>query len=119
MLGGGMRQGGVLAAAGIVALETMVDRLAEDHANARRLAEGLARLPGIVLDPAQVSTNIVIFQMAPGAPEPGALVKGLAKRGIKLSPTSGRGLRAVTHLGIEAEDVDFALAAAQDFLQAG
>jgi threonine aldolase len=61
LLGGGMRQAGVLAAAGIVALETMVDRLAEDHSNARKLAEGLAGLPGIVLDPKRVETNLVIF----------------------------------------------------------
>ena len=73
MLGGGMRQAGVLAAAGIVALETMVDRLAEDHANARRLAEGLAALPGVVLDPAQVQTNIVILELAPGAARAGGI----------------------------------------------
>src|SRR5213594_1868407 len=61
MIGGGMRQAGVIAAAGIVALERMVDRLAEDHANARRLAEGVAKLPGIAVDPGAVQTNIVIF----------------------------------------------------------
>lgn len=118
MLGGGMRQAGVLAAAGIVALETMVDRLAEDHANARRLAEGLARLPGIVLDPEQVPTNIAIFALAPDALSPAELVAGLAARGIKLNAIGGQRLRAVTHYGIEAEDIDYALASAQAVLTA-
>lgn len=81
LLGGGMRQAGVLAAAGIVALETMVDRLAEDHANARRLAEGLAMLPGVLLDPEQIHTNIVIFGLRPTAISPQQLVAGLAARG--------------------------------------
>src|SRR5207245_6324478 len=63
MLGGGMRQVGVLAAAGLVALDSMVDRLAEDHANCRRLAEGVARLPRIQLDLATVQTNIAIFRV--------------------------------------------------------
>ena len=63
VLGGGMRQAGVIAAAGIVALTEMVDRLAEDHLHARRLAEGIAELPGISIDPAKVQTNIVIFEL--------------------------------------------------------
>ena len=117
MLGGGMRQTGVLAAAGIVALETMVDRLAEDHANARRLAQGLARLPGIVLDPGQVSTNIIIFEMAPAALAPADLVAGLASRGVKLSAIGGQRLRAVTHCGIRTEDVDHAVAAVEAVVQ--
>ena len=62
MLGGGMRQAGVVAAAGLVALDTMVDRLADDHANARLLAGALARIPGLVIDLARVQTNIVIFE---------------------------------------------------------
>ena len=68
MLGGGMRQAGVIAAAGIVALEKMVDRLAEDHANARALAEGVAKLPGLAVDLASVQTNIVIFRVERGGP---------------------------------------------------
>lgn len=111
LLGGGMRQAGILAAAGIVALETMVDRLAEDHANARRLAEGLACLPGILLDPARIQTNIVIFDLAPDAPSAADLLSVLAKRGIKMGAVSARRVRAVTHYGIEAEDVEVALAA--------
>jgi threonine aldolase len=116
MLGGGMRQAGVLAAAGIVALETMVDRLAEDHAHARRLAEGLAALPGVILDPASVPTNIVIFELAPKAPTPQAFAAGLAAQGVKLSPIGGRRLRAVTHYGIDAGDIDCAVAAARSVL---
>lgn len=113
MLGGGMRQAGVLAAAGIVALETMVDRLAQDHTNARRLAEGLSRLPGVVLDPASVPTNIVILELAPDALSPIEFVAGLAERDIKLSAIGGRRLRAVTHYGIEKEDIDRAIEAAR------
>src|SRR4029453_18975824 len=74
MLGGGMRQAGVIAAAGVVALEKMVDRLAEDHANARALAERLARIPGLVVDLASVQTNIVIFAVErPGGPDASAV----------------------------------------------
>jgi threonine aldolase len=117
MLGGGMRQAGVIAAAGIVALETMVDRLADDHAHARHLAEGLAPLPGVLLDPATVETNIVIFALAPGAPEPGDFVAALAARGVRLGAIGGRRFRAVTHYGIEAADIDRAIAAAQAVLE--
>ena len=113
MLGGGMRQAGVLAAAGIVALETMVDRLAEDHTNARRLAEGLARLPGILLEPARVLTNIVIFELAADAPSPAEFGSGLATRGVKVGGIGGRRFRAVTHCGIDGDDVDYALNAAK------
>jgi len=116
ILGGGMRQAGVLAAAGIVALETMVERLADDHAHARRLAQGLAALPGVILDPASVPTNIVILELAPEAPTPQAFAAGLAARGIQLSPIGGRRLRAVTHYGLVAEDIDRAIAAARDIL---
>jgi threonine aldolase len=113
LLGGGMRQAGVLAAAGIVALETMVDRLAEDHANAQWLAAGLATLPGILLDPEQIATNIVIFEMAARAPSPANLVASLAPYGVKVGDIGGRRLRAVTHYGIEADDIDYALNAVE------
>lgn len=117
MLGGGMRQVGVLAAAGIVALETMVDHLDQDHANARHLASGLASLPSIMVDPARVQTNIVIFELAPGAPSPAELVKALAARGIRIGAIGGRQLRAVTHNGINPEDIDCALSAVQEVLE--
>lgn len=111
VLGGGMRQAGVIAAAGIVALEQMVDRLADDHANARRLAEGLADTPGIILDPDRVPTNIVIFELQDGTMEPAEFCQRLAEHGVKMSPVEGRRIRAVTHYGIEAEHIDQALAA--------
>jgi threonine aldolase len=117
MLGGGMRQAGILAAAGLLALETMVDRLADDHANARRLAEGLASLSGIALDPARVATNIVIFQLGPDAISAGDFVAGLSSRGVEMGAIGGRGIRAVTHYGIDAADVDRALAAAEAVLR--
>ena len=116
MLGGGMRQAGVLAAAGIVALDTMIERLAEDHANARRLARGLAELPGILLDPEMVHTNIVIFEMASEALAPGDLVAGLAARGVKLSAIGGRRLRAVTHCDVEPAGIDYAVSAVREVL---
>ena len=90
MVGGGMRQAGVIAAAGVVALETMVDRLAEDHANARRLAEGIAKVPGLRVDLASVQTNIVIFGVErPGGPgsaqtATNEIVAGCAARKVKV-----------------------------------
>jgi len=111
VVGGGMRQAGVIAAAGIVALEQMVDRLADDHANARRLAQGLADIPGINLDPSRVQTNIVIFELRNGALSPDAFCRRLADQGVKMSPIEGRQIRAVTHYGIEAEHIEQALAA--------
>ncbi len=115
MLGGGMRQAGVVAAAGIVALNTMVDRLAEDHENARALAEGLADLPGIVLDPKKVRTNIVIFDVtAPIGAE--GLVNGMRERGVLCMVAGPRRIRMVTHYGIVRADVERAIAAARDVL---
>jgi threonine aldolase len=103
MLGGGMRQAGVVAAAGIVALTEMVDRLADDHANARLLAEGLSRLPGIELDLATVQTNIVIFTLA--SPIDSRAFSAHAKReGVLIVDMGGGRLRAVTHYGISADD---------------
>jgi threonine aldolase len=108
-LGGGMRQAGVIAAAGIVALETMVDRLAEDHANARRLAEGLAELPGIAIDPARVRTNIVIFELHRDDLTPDALQDALAARGVRIFAIGGARLRAVTHYEVTREGIEAAL----------
>ena len=116
LLGGGMRQVGVLAAAGIVALEQMVDRLADDHANAKRLAAGLARLPLIALDVARVQTNIVIFDLMPGGPSPTDLVGELSARHIKISTIGGHRFRAVTHRGIETEDIEYTVSIFQEML---
>jgi threonine aldolase len=108
MFGGGMRQAGIIAAAGIVALETMVDRLAEDHANARTLAEGLARLPKLSIDLASVQTNIVIFHVErPGGTD--ELVKGAARRQVKIHAISPTSIRCVTHKDVDADDITKAL----------
>ncbi len=112
LLGGGMRQAGVLAAAGIVALETMVERLADDHADARCLAEGLARLPGLGVDMERIQTNIVIFETTGRGLSAEALVLALAERGVLIGDIGKDRLRAVTHYGIEAGDIAFALEAA-------
>ncbi|MFQ6059233.1 MAG: low-specificity L-threonine aldolase [Anaerolineae bacterium] len=111
IVGGGMRQAGIIAAAGIVALEQMVDRLAEDHANARRLAEGLADIPGIAIDPQRVQTNIVIFELTAEGLMPAELVSRLEKEGVRLLAIGGSRLRAVTHYGIEEADIEAALVA--------
>lgn len=111
MVGGGMRQAGVLAAAGIVALETMVDRLADDHANAKALAEGLADIPGIDLKPEQIKTNIVFFDLQRTGPTAAELAKRLADDGVLIGPSGERKLRAVTHYGIERADIDTTLGA--------
>ncbi len=117
MLGGGMRQVGVLAAAGLVALESMVDRLAEDHANARRLAEGVARLPRVRLDLGKVQTNIVIFHLdrPGGAPE---LVTGSVARKIKIHQIGPTSIRCVTHKDVDADDIGRALDAFREITAA-
>ncbi|MHC4325532.1 MAG: low-specificity L-threonine aldolase [Planctomycetota bacterium] len=111
VLGGGMRQSGIIAAAGITALEQMVDRLAEDHENAKRLAEGIARIPTMSLDLEKIYTNIVYFDMADDRFSAGTFVEQLADRGIKMLQLGPSRIRAVTHYGISAEDIDSALAA--------
>jgi threonine aldolase len=100
MLGGGMRQAGVIAAPGIVALTGMVDRLAEDHANAKILAQGLAGIPGIVLDPREVETNIVVFSL-PSVAAAAAYSEALEREGVLVSDFGGGRLRVVTHYGID------------------
>jgi threonine aldolase len=112
LLGGGMRQAGVIAAAGIVALEEMVDRLAEDHANARRLAVGMAGLPGIDLRVDEVESNFVFFHVLDqmGQPTDGlALIAAAAAEGVLISTGDQGRLRCATHSGITEADVDRAL----------
>ena len=104
-LGGGMRQAGIIAAAGIVALETMVDRLQEDHTNARLLADGIAGLPGVVLDPETIKTNIIYFDLDDNAIESADFLTVLAAKGIQFFDTGPRRFRMVTHNDISAEDV--------------
>jgi threonine aldolase len=123
VFGGGMRQVGVLAAAGLVALTQMVDRLADDHARARRLAEGLARLPGAELDPKRVQTNIIVLRLrddrVPGPkslPPSQRFVGGMRERGVLCGAFGVDELRMVTHYEISDADVDAALGAAREVL---
>jgi threonine aldolase len=101
MLGGGMRQAGIIAAAGLVALETMVDRLRDDHANARALAEGLATLPGIQIDLGAVQTNIVIFDVLRPDVDAAGLILKLAEQGIKALNMGPTRIRMVTHKDVD------------------
>ncbi|MET0623941.1 MAG: GntG family PLP-dependent aldolase [Pyrinomonadaceae bacterium] len=117
LLGGGMRQAGVLAAAGLVALEETPPRLSEDHANARRLAEGLAELPGVRIDPESVRTNIVIFDVSGArlsADEICARVR--ETRGV-LCSGFGASIRMVTHYDVSRADVETALGALGEVLK--
>ncbi|MCU0292185.1 MAG: beta-eliminating lyase-related protein [Thermoanaerobaculaceae bacterium] len=120
LFGGGMRQVGVLAAAGLVALDEMVDRLDEDHRRARRLAQGLAELPGVEVDPARVWTNILVFQLRSqsGEASPAArLAAGLRDRGILCIAFSDHELRMVTHVEIDDPAIEATLAAAGEVLE--
>jgi threonine aldolase len=116
-LGGGMRQVGVIAAAGLIALNEMTERLAEDHARAKRLARAISVLPGVMIDPAEVETNIIIF----GFEHPRLAVLDflgeLNKRGIAaLAAPGGIGIRMVTHNDVGDADVDRAVAAFREIL---
>ena len=102
-MGGGMRQAGILAAAGIVALETMIERLAEDHAHARTLAERLSEIPGVEIDPDEIETNIVMFRCR-RAPAP-TLVERLAAEGVLCLSFSRDQIRMVTHLDVSQEQI--------------
>jgi threonine aldolase len=114
MLGGAMRQAGIVAAAGLYALDHHVERLADDHARARRLAEGLARLPGVDIEPATVETNIVIFSV-PDAP---AFCDALRRADVMMLAVDPRRVRAVTHLDVDDSGIERALDAAADVLGA-
>lgn len=113
ILGGGMRQAGILAAAGIIALDEMVDRLAEDHANAKELARGLAQIPGVEIDPETVQTNLVFFGLSKGLPIAASdLIERLEKEyNVKIGGRGGQEFRAVTHYWIDSHAVDTALEA--------
>jgi threonine aldolase len=113
MLGGAMRQAGVVAAAALWALDHHVDRLADDHANAVRLAQGLAGLPGLDVDPGAVETNIVVFRV----PDARGLCARLEAAGVRMGALDDRTVRAVTHLDVDAAGVDAALAAAREALR--
>jgi threonine aldolase len=111
-LGGGMRQAGILAAAGIVALESMIDRLAEDHARAKRLAQGLAKIPGIELDPGTPYTNMIFLSLsAEVAWNTKDVADALKKHGVLVGATGSRRFRLVTHYWIDDAGVERAVQA--------
>ena len=111
MVGGGMRQAGIIAAAGIIALETMVDRLSDDHDNAKKLAQGISEIPGILLDLDRVKTNIVFFDLEPGGPTASQLAERTKARGILVGVMGERRVRVVTHYGFDNEDIAAVVAA--------
>ena len=114
MWGGAFRQSGIVAAGGLYALDHHVERLAEDHANSRFLADGLAELPGLQLDPSTVESNIVIFTV----PDPDAFVDALERAGVQVSRVGPVLIRMVTHLDVDRAGCERALAAAADALSA-
>jgi threonine aldolase len=115
-LGGGMRQSGILAAAGLIALEQSPAKLPADHANARFLAEGLARIPGIQIDPAKVETNIVVFDVSATGHAPGDISAGLRRRGVLMNAINERCVRAVTHCDVDRAQCALALDAIAEIL---
>jgi threonine aldolase len=118
LLGGGMRQAGVLAAAGLVALEESPEGLQQDHANARRLAEGIAELPGVKIDPERVVTNIVIFDVAGTGRTADDICARLHTHGV-LASGFGSSIRMVTHYDVSTEDIEKALAALRELFRNG
>ncbi len=110
ILGGGMRQAGILAAAGIIALNENVDRLAEDHIRARKLAEGLSDIDGLAIDVARVKTNLVFFDVTKQGMDAAALVERLETEGVRMLALGPFQIRAVTHYHIGSEDIDNTLA---------
>jgi threonine aldolase len=113
-VGGGWREAGVLAAAGVYALDNMRERLADDHANARTLAEGLAELPGIAIDLSRVETNLVVFDLT--SMSSAAFLAECRSRGLLGgSPLPGR-IRFVSHYGIEHTDIQQALSVCSEVL---
>jgi threonine aldolase len=101
MFGGAMRQAGIVAAAGLYALDHNRARLTQDHANARLIAERLAGIAGIALDLATVQTNIVIFRLEPAAPDAATVVARARERGVLVSAFAARTVRLVTHLNVD------------------
>ncbi len=109
-----MRQAGIIAAAGITALEEMVERLEEDHKNAKRFAEGIANIEALSIDVGSVRTDIVYFEVVSERIMAENLTGELAKKGVKILHIGPKRLRAVTHYGITAEDIEIALKAIQE-----
>jgi len=119
MLGGGMRQSGVLAAAGLIALENGPKRLQEDHDNAQFLARQLAEISGIGIDPAKVQTNIVIYSVKPGGMLTADFLAALAKRNVFAVPVDEYRVRMVTHLDVNRSDIETAVGAVREVMRRG
>jgi threonine aldolase len=117
MLGGGMRQVGILAAACLYSLDHHVERLEEDHENAKRLAIELAHMDGIQIEPEHVVTNIVIFDVAGTGVDADSFADKLAAEGVLMIPFSPTTVRAVTHMDLNAADIDRALKIIAHFLK--
>jgi threonine aldolase len=116
MLGGGMRQAGVVAAAGLVALTSMIDRLAEDHELAGRLAAGLAEMPGIEVDAGGVTTNIVLFRVTAEGLDANSFVSAVRQRGLAVAGFGHGRIRAVTHRGLTLADISAAVGIMADVI---
>lgn len=119
LVGGAMRQAGTIAAAGIVGVTEMVERLADDHENAQRMAKGLAAIDGIEIDPAEVETNLVFFTVSHEELTPAQISAALKEQGILMNPSGGKRMRAVLNYHISAADVDRTLDAIRTILANG
>jgi threonine aldolase len=119
VLGGGMRQSGILAAAALHALDHHVQRLTEDHANARRMAAGIARIDGLQLVPEQIDTNMLFFRVDPAWGTAAQFAAGLKQRGLLVLATAPQTIRAVTHLDVTAADVDRAVGIVGEVVRRG
>ena len=117
VVGGGMRQAGVIAAAGIVALDEMIDRIQEDHENAARLARGINEIDGLSIDLARVQTNIVYFDVADDQKPAEEILARLASKGVKILKLGPRRFRAVTHYGITSADIDQVVSALAEVMK--
>lgn len=116
MFGGGMRQAGVIAAGALYALEHHVERLAEDHANAKKLAQAIAEMPNVSIDLNSVETNILYFDVSPSFGPAKALCDALRERGVLMISTAPQRIRAVTHLDVSADAIDRAVAMLKNVL---
>ena len=116
-IGGAMRQSGIIAAACAYALDHHVERLAEDHANARRLADAIAAIGGLSIDPSSVETNLIYFDVTAPRLDAEKVCAALQARGVRMGPMGARTIRAVTHLDVDRAGVDAAIAALRDVLK--
>ena len=114
MFGGGMRQAGVIAAAALYAIENNIDRLAEDHANAKKLAHAIAEMPNVSIDVNSVETNILFIDVNPNFGTAKAMCDTLRERGVWMLPTAPQRIRAVTHLDVSGDAIDRAITIIRD-----